>query len=222
MFSATKALALAACAQGALGALFITSPVASTTWAAGQQQTLSWQDDGQAPNLQAFGPALVTVAIGNAIQQTSLQTVVSSVDVSTTSSIVFTPDQTMGGNSNDYFIRIQSLGLKDATQPQYPALAFSAKFTLSGMTGQFNSTVQQQIDGTATAPIGGGAAAPTSSPAATSPSSTPAKSSTSGSPTASAGAQGASKDVKESGAFGLVASGAAALASTVFAAAILL
>lgn len=47
----------------------VTSPVASTSWAAGQQQTISWQDDGATPNLQSFGPAKVTLGVGNAITQ---------------------------------------------------------------------------------------------------------------------------------------------------------
>ena len=78
------------------------------------------------------------------------------------------------------FIRFQSISLKDPKQVMYPAEAFSSKFTyvyllplcvsllkvypysLAGMTGTFNSTVQSQIDGQTTAPIGG-----TATPAAT-------------------------------------------------------
>jgi len=220
MFSVAKLIALAVCAQSASAALFMTSPVASSSWAAGQQQTISWQDDGNQPTLEAFGPASVSLAVGSAQQQTSLQTVIASVDVSTTSSIVFTPDPSVGANGGMYFIRIQSLSLKDATQTQYPALAFSAKFTMTGMTGTFNATVQQQIDGASGAPASGGSAPTTPAPA-TSPSATtsPSKtgSSTSGSSTPTPG--GAAKD---SGALGMVASGAAAIAGSVFAAAMLL
>jgi len=80
------------------------------------------------------------------------------------------------------FIRFESLSFKDPKQPQFPALAFSAKFELTGMNGKFSPEVQQQIDGASSLPIG-----PTSSvsrPPSSSPSSsTPPK--TSGSPSSS-------------------------------------
>jgi len=47
----------------------ITSPVASSTFAAGKQATISWQDDGSAPSLKDFGPAKVSIYVGNAQQQ---------------------------------------------------------------------------------------------------------------------------------------------------------
>jgi hypothetical protein len=182
--SAFVALALSA---SAFANVFVTNPTASTTFNGGKSATVSWQDDGKQPTLQAFGPAIVSIYAGNSQQQTLLQTVSPSVDVSTTQSVVFTPDATIGPNGNEYFIRIQSISLKDATQTQYPALAFSAKFTMAGMTGTFNATVQSQIDGQSTAPIGG-TAAPSSSSAAASPSvmSSSSKASSSGSASTSA------------------------------------
>ncbi|KAF9224943.1 hypothetical protein BS17DRAFT_779332 [Gyrodon lividus] len=169
MFSAIVSLALAA---SALANVYITSPVASTTFTAGQQATVSWQDNGQSPSLVQFGNATFAIYVGNAIQQTPLQNI-ATVNVSTTSSIVFTPDGTIGPDSDEYFIRITSLTLMDPTQPQYPAEAFSAKFTLTGMTGSFNASIQAQIDGQSTAPIG-----PTSSVPSASPSMTAVKTST--------------------------------------------
>lgn len=152
MFS--KAVISLALAASALANIFITSPVATTTFTAGQQATITWQDNGLTPNLTSFGTSLVGIYTGNANVQTLLQTVSASVDVSTTSSIVFTPDGTIGPNGNEYFVRFTSLNLKDATNTQYPAEAFSAKFTMAGMTGTFNSTVQAEINGQSTAPIG--------------------------------------------------------------------
>ncbi|OAX35041.1 hypothetical protein K503DRAFT_746487 [Rhizopogon vinicolor AM-OR11-026] len=152
MFS--KAIISLVLAASALANIFTTAPVASTTFTGGQQATITWQDDGLTPSLTSFGPALVGIYVGNANQQTLLQTITASVDVSTTSSIVFTPDATIGPDGSDYFIRFQSLSLKDATNAQYPAEAFSAKFTLTNMTGTFNSTVQAEINGQSTAPIG--------------------------------------------------------------------
>jgi len=150
----TVVLALSA---SALATLFTTAPVASTTWQAGIPQTIAWQEstDGAKPTLQDFGPAMISVYVGNAQQQTRLQSIATNANVSTNSSIVFTPDPKMGPNGNFYFIRFESLGLKDATQPQFPALAFSAKFTLSGMTGTFSPEISSQIAGASTAPIGG-------------------------------------------------------------------
>jgi hypothetical protein len=138
-----------------LATVFITSPVASTTFNAGQQATISWQDSGSAPSLKDFGASKISVYVGNAQQQTQLQEIVPSVDVSTTSSVQFTPDATIGPNGNEDFIRFESLNLKDTAAPQFPALAFSAKFTMAGMTGQFSAAVQAQIDGQSTAPIAG-------------------------------------------------------------------
>lgn len=157
-----------------LGGIFTTSPVGTTTFTAGQQATVSWQDDSKAPALKDFGPAKVSIYAGNAIMQTQLQVIAPSVDVSTTSSIQFTPDASIGPNSAEYFVRFESIALKDAAAPQYPALAFSAKFNMAGMSGTFNATVQSQIDGQSTAPIaaptgqGSASAAATTSAGATS------------------------------------------------------
>ncbi|KIK27180.1 hypothetical protein PISMIDRAFT_675027 [Pisolithus microcarpus 441] len=98
---------------------------------------------------------MFSIYVGNANQQTSLQLISSNVSVANVSSLTFTPSPTIGPDSNEYFIRVESLNLKDASQPQYPALAFSAKFSLTGMSGTFNSSLQAEIDGQSTAPIGG-------------------------------------------------------------------
>jgi len=154
MFASTLAI-LAALAPTVLATVYITDPIASTSWQAGTQQTITWQDDGVAPSLAQFGPAKISIYVGNAQQQTMLQSISTSTDVSKVSSLSFTPDPTIGPNSGVYFIRVESLSLKDAKSPQYPALAFSAKFTLTGMTGKFTDAEQSQIDGASTAPLGG-------------------------------------------------------------------
>ncbi|KAF9238124.1 hypothetical protein BU15DRAFT_88527 [Melanogaster broomeanus] len=126
MLSAVVSLAFAA---SALANLYVTSPVVDTTFTAGQQATISWEDNGQNPTLSQFGNATFAIYVGNAIQQTPLQTIATNVNVSTTSSFEFTPDGTIGPNSSEYFVRVTSLTLMDPTQPQYPEEAFSAKFT---------------------------------------------------------------------------------------------
>jgi hypothetical protein len=198
MFS--SAFVVLALSASAFATVFVTSPVASTTFTGGKSATVSWQDDGKQPTLQSFGPAIVSIYAGNSQQQTLLQTITPSVDVSGTQAVVFTPDPSIGPNGNEYFVRFQSINLKDTTQPQFPALAFSAKFTMSGMSGTFNATVQSQIDGQSTAPIGGTAAASSSgsAPAATTPATTASKASSSSSSGSAAG--GAAKTSAAAGA----------------------
>jgi len=162
MFSSSL-VTLAVLATPAFATVFTTSPISSTSWAAGEQQTITWQDDSNSPSAADFGPARVGIYAGNRISQTLLQMVTDSVDVSTTKSIVFTPDRSIGPDSEEYFIRFDSLALKDAASPQYPAQAFTAKFKLTNMTGVFNATVQSQIDGASTAPIGASTSASASS-----------------------------------------------------------
>jgi len=197
MFS--KALVVLAISASTFATVFTTSPVASTTYSGGKEATVSWQDDGSAPTLKDFGPAMVSIYVGNALQQTRLQTISASVDVSTTSTINFTPDASIGPNGNDYFIRFESLGLKDAKAPQFPALAFSAKFTMDNMSGNFNASVKAQIDGQSTAPINGptaaasgtGASATTTGSKAAASSGSASRTSASASRTPSAGASSA-------------------------------
>ncbi|KAJ2919682.1 hypothetical protein MD484_g718, partial [Candolleomyces efflorescens] len=149
----TKAFVLLALAAQAFAGVSITAPIASTTFSGGKQATITWIDNGSAPSLKDFGPARISIYAGNALQQTSLQVIAPSVDVSTQQAVTFTVDPTIGPNSSEYFIRVESLSLKDSAQPQYPALAFSAKFTLNEMTGVFTAEILSQIAGQTTAPL---------------------------------------------------------------------
>ncbi|KAJ3716587.1 hypothetical protein EV361DRAFT_911312 [Lentinula raphanica] len=150
-----KVVLLSALVSSALATVFITSPTSSSTFTAGQTATITWQDNNVAPLLAAWGNASVGIWTGNANQQTLLQQVVASVNVSTTTSIQFTPNASIGPNGQEYFIRMESLTLKDANNTQYPEMAFSALFTMASMTGTFNSSVSAEIAGQSTAPIGG-------------------------------------------------------------------
>lgn len=67
-----------------------------------------------------------------------------SINVATTSSLQFTVDPTVGENGPYYFIRFTSLSLKDGANPY---LSFSAIFPLDNMTGTFNQTVKNEIQG---------------------------------------------------------------------------
>jgi len=135
-------------APAVLAGPFFTSPIATTSCAAGQQCTISWQDDGAAPTLADYGDCTIGVYAGSQNQQ-SLMQAVAPANAATTGSIIFTPDATMGENSGSYFIKMISVNTADPTNPQYKATAYSAMFTLTGMTGAFSDTVKAQIAGTA-------------------------------------------------------------------------
>jgi hypothetical protein len=187
MFS--KVFVTLALASSVFATVFVTAPVASTTYSGGKPAVVTWQDSGSAPSLKDFGPAKISIYVGNAQQQTSLQTLNASVDVSLTNTINFTPDASIGPNSSEYFIRIESISLKDPTQPQYPALAFSAKFTLDSMTGTFSADIQSQISGQSTAPLAtqsSPAGASTSAPATTTAAASSKKASSAAASSASA------------------------------------
>jgi len=150
MFSSLLVFSLAALAPFAHATVFITNPIASSSLPAGKPVQITWQDDGKTPTLASFGPASIGLYAGNAQQQTLLQLIATDVDVSKVATQAWTPDATVGPNFDNYFIRFTSNSLKDASQSQFPAEAFSAKFTLTGMTGTFNSTVQAEISGSLT------------------------------------------------------------------------
>ncbi|TFY76643.1 hypothetical protein EWM64_g7372 [Hericium alpestre] len=131
MFSSTLLAVVLAISPVAFGKLFTTSPVASTTFPAGQPATVNWQDDGSAPNLQAFGPSDIGLFTGSVNQQVLLQSIATAVDVSKQNTIQWTPNANVGPDGSKYFIRFTSNGLKDPAQPNFnfPAEAFSAMFT---------------------------------------------------------------------------------------------
>lgn len=151
MFTSILAATIAASlAPQALANLYITSPVASTTCQAGQNCPVSWNDDGTTPALGTIGACTVGLYVGSQQTQILLQTL-GDVDVSQQASASFTPDATVGGNSDLYFLRFTSVNYMDGA---YPYEGFSAKFTLTGMTGTFNAT-EQSLMTAPTSAIGG-------------------------------------------------------------------
>jgi len=194
---AVSALVALALAQTSYAALAVTAPTASIGFTAGQEATITWNDDGAAPALSAYGPCKVSIYAGNSAQQTSLLLIADNVDV-TSGSLKFTPDASIGPNSAQYFIRFESNTAKDPTNAAIPLLAFSHQFALSGMTGAFSAAVQAQIDGQSTAPIGGVQTAAASNSASAAPASV-TKASESVSNKASGSASKASTSPKPSG-----------------------
>ncbi|KAJ4490373.1 hypothetical protein J3R30DRAFT_3693979 [Lentinula aciculospora] len=150
-----KVVLLSALVSSAFATVFITSPTSASTYTAGQTATITWQDNNVTPLLAAWGNASVGIWAGNANQQTLLQLVADSVNVSMTTSIQFTPNASIGPTGQEYFVRMESLTLKDANNTQYPEMSFSALFTMASMTGTFNSSVSAEVAGQSTAPIGG-------------------------------------------------------------------
>jgi len=209
------ATVLLALSSGAFASLFTTAPVATTSWAAGTPQTIAWQEstDGAKPTLGDMGLTRISVYVGNAQQQTLLQSVNASIDVSVASSITFTPDPTIGPNGAFYFIRYESVAGKDPTNPLIPALAFSAKFTLTGMTGTFSPAVSSQIAGASTAPL---AAPPTAVATKTAGATTVTRGATATTSTrASTTANSTGAAVSSRGLSGLAVAAAAAVAGVV-------
>jgi hypothetical protein len=164
MFSLSSVSIALALTSSAYAALFVTSPTEAIGFTAGQQSTITWIDDTNQPPLASFGLSSIAIYAGNSIEQTNLQTISESVDVTNPMSISFTPNASIGPDGPQYFIRFQSLSAMDPNDTSIPLLAFSHVFALSGMTGTFDAEVQSEINGQSTAPIGGVSVTATSSP----------------------------------------------------------
>jgi len=137
MFTSVLAATLAATlVPQALANLYITSPVASTTCTAGQACAVSWNDDGTTPALGTIGACTVALFVGSQQTQIQLQSL-GDVDVVQQATASFIPDPTVGGDSDLYFLRFTATNYMVGA---YPYEGFSAKFTLTGMTGTFNAT----------------------------------------------------------------------------------
>jgi len=182
----TVIAAFAALALPTLGELAVTAPVATTTCSGGQSCNVAWNDNNQGVTLAQQGNCTVALYTGSKTQQTFLQPIAfpNSIDVSKTSSLQFTVDPTVGENGANYFVRFTSLSLKDGANPY---LSFSAIFALDSMTGTFNQTVKNEIQGVSSTP-----AASSTKPATTVLTST--RGSTSASRSASASASASNKN----------------------------
>lgn len=171
MFPLSSVIVAVALAKSTFAAVAFTSPTATIGFTGGQNAAITWMDDGKEPAMTAYGPCKLSIYAGNAQLQTSLQLITGSIDPSTTTTFSFIPDQTIGPDSGEYFIRLESLNNHDNSTPPIPLLAFSHTFNMTGMTGTFSPEVQSEIDGQSTAPIGGGA--PTAPAPAPTPSAAP-------------------------------------------------
>jgi hypothetical protein len=200
-----RLLALLALSSCTFATLFTTMPDATTSWAAGQVQTIQWQEstDGAHPNLTQMGLCKISVYVGSVTEQVLVQPISTNTNVSANHSITFTPNPTIGPSGPLYFIRFESLTEPDPTNAAIPALAFSAKFTLTGMTGPPFTNLP-----TGTSGLGPGPSSTSTVVITTSNPSTATHSSTATAAAAKKGAATASAVVRSSS---LVVAGAAAL-----------
>lgn len=140
-------VAVLAAVSPAAAELSVTAPIAGTTCTGGQVCQVAWEDNHTGVTLAQQGNCTVALYTGNSQQQTFLQPIAfpTAINVATTAAIQFTVDPTIGPNGSMYFIRFSSTSLQNPNSTGNPYLSFSAKFTLAGMSGTFNSTVQGQL-----------------------------------------------------------------------------
>jgi len=163
----STALLSVAFASLASANIYVTNPVTSTTCTPGTSCLVQWADDGNAPFLATIGVCSIAVCTGGNIAQTCLQTISASTDVSQNAQVSFVPDSTIGPSATDlYFIKFTALTYKSASNPAEPFTAFSSKFSLAGMTGTFNATIQAEISQSAEVVATTAAAATTTAAAA--------------------------------------------------------
>lgn len=148
MFKITTLLtlvALLASLQAAFAVPFFTNPIASTSATGGQKLRIKWKDNDKAPaySAKAWGNSTVYLAAGSQNTQFKLQTLASNVSPSRHSGS-YTVDKSIGPSGKYYFIRMEGSEKDSAGNP---VMAFSARFTLQGMSGKFNSTVLQAAMG---------------------------------------------------------------------------
>ncbi|GAA5980325.1 hypothetical protein JCM11641_001767 [Rhodosporidiobolus odoratus] len=133
-------------AGSTLAKVYIYKPVESSHYQPGESFTVSWRDDGTPPSWEEWGPSTIGLYTGSATSQTLLTTLGTISDPSKSSEHLITIDGQWGGNSSDYFIRIESTSSQNP-ETDDPLQAFSARFTLSGMTGKFSEEVEAQLAG---------------------------------------------------------------------------
>ncbi|PIL29181.1 hypothetical protein GSI_09230 [Ganoderma sinense ZZ0214-1] len=113
--------------------LYITAPLPATVCTGGKACTVEWVDDGVSPLLADIGACHVALYNGEEklIQQ------LDPVDVSAQHGLQFTPDPKAGPDSSTYYINFTSVDPVDGATFH----EFSTFFTITSMTGSFNSPV---------------------------------------------------------------------------------
>ncbi|KAF8916682.1 hypothetical protein CPB85DRAFT_269475 [Mucidula mucida] len=148
-------LSLLTIVSTAVADVYITFPVSGSSMSGGSPYNVTWEDDGAGTYaLSDFGAAQFSIAVGGTSEQVILQIIGTDIDVSTLSMFEFTVDASIGGDSDGYFIRVDSNNLTDSDNNRYAMQSFSAKYTMDSMTGTFNSTMEALIaDSTSTSEV---------------------------------------------------------------------
>ncbi|GAA5835787.1 hypothetical protein JCM5353_002479 [Sporobolomyces roseus] len=163
---------LASSISTVLASVYIVKPDGSDSFNAGKRITVTWLDSETAPPASSLGPSTLYIATGSTTAHTNLATLAHISDPSKELETPITIDRSWGPESDQYFILLESDSAKDPNTNQ-PLQAFSARFQLNRMTGNFSSSVLAQIEGSSSsAPL-------TSSPGPSSSSSAVVGSSTS-------------------------------------------
>ncbi|KDN51311.1 hypothetical protein K437DRAFT_221710 [Tilletiaria anomala UBC 951] len=140
----------AAVSQPVLSTIIVTQPVASTNGKGGQKLSIEWNDDGKSPKLSSdWGRINIFLATGSQNVQFKLEQLATNLAPGLTS---FRPTISKNAGPNaikEYFLRFEGTKLQ---ANGIPPMAFSARFTLTGMSGSFNSTIMSANNG-ATDPV---------------------------------------------------------------------
>ncbi|ETS63071.1 hypothetical protein PaG_02846 [Moesziomyces aphidis] len=141
---ATLAVLVLAAADAAVSTIVITKPVASTTGHGGKRLSVEWNDDGKSPSRRDWGRVNIYLATGSRDVQYKLQTLDTNVSYDQ-GQARYSIDANAGPNGGYYFLRFE--GTNTSAAGGIPPMAFSARFTLDQMSGNFNSTIMSQVSG---------------------------------------------------------------------------
>lgn len=115
----------------------------STNGHGGRNLAVEWNDDGKAPSRRDWGRINIYLATGSRDVQYKLQTLATNVSYNLQDAS-YRIDSSVGPSGGYYFIRFEGT---NASAAGTPPMAFSARFNLDGMTGNFNSTIMAQLQG---------------------------------------------------------------------------
>lgn len=116
----------------------------STTGHGGKRLSVEWNDDGKSPSRRDWGRVNIYLATGSRDVQYKLQTLDTNVSYDQ-GQARYSIDANAGPNGGYYFLRFE--GTNTSAAGGIPPMAFSARFTLDQMSGNFNSTIMSQVSG---------------------------------------------------------------------------
>ncbi|KAI8057667.1 Ser-Thr-rich glycosyl-phosphatidyl-inositol-anchored membrane family-domain-containing protein [Syncephalis plumigaleata] len=130
-----SSLAVALAATPALANFYPTYPVGDTVWPAGTEQTITWTDNKNAPNINDISSFKLELQTGTDAKQKTLAVIGTNLKGSD-GSIKFTIPADIGPSGKVYFLRFTpSTGGSET-------IIWSTRFTLTGGTGTFPSDVE--------------------------------------------------------------------------------